>query len=172
MFAVYHHTAGACSGDLNGLVPSLPHMRTYKRVWCEKAQSWYCGFCLTLTLLYMFGACVSVKCGGGCGGTLLGCRSTSPTPCGCWLLVSSWNTTEAFGWGGVGGLLFVNYIVDASIFERRALMIGAHPLGWVLVVGVWCVFLMIICVVWRISCYGHTVDALASGADEGRGNLR
>ena len=111
-------------------------------------------------------------CGGGCGGTLLGCRSTSPTPCGCWLLVTSWNTTEAFGWGGVGGLLFVNYIVDASIFERRALMIGAHPLGWVLVVGVWCVFLMIICVVWRISCYGHTVDALASGADEGRGNLR
>ena len=115
-----------------------------------------------------------VVCGGGCGGTLLGCRSTSPAPCGCWLLVSSWNTTEAGGcwWGGVGGLLFVNYIVDASIFERRALMIGAHPLGWVLVVGVWCVFLMIICVVWRISCYGHTVDALASGADEGRGNLR
>ena len=36
---------------------------------------------------------------------------------------SSRNTTEAGGlWvvGGVGGLLFVNYIVDASIFERRA----------------------------------------------------
>lgn len=41
-----------------------------------------------------------------------------------WVLVvgSSRNTTEASGcwWGGVGGLLFVNYIVDASIFERRA----------------------------------------------------
>ena len=119
--------------------------------------------------------CLWVVCGGGCGGTLLGCRSTSPAS--WWVLVvgSSWNIIEVRGlWvvGGVGGLLFVNYIVDASIFERRALMIGAHPLGWVLVVGVWCVFLMIICVVWRISCYGHTVDALASGADEGRGNLR
>ena len=43
---------------------------------------------------------------------------------GVWLVVvgSSRNTTEASGcwWGGVGGLLFVNYIVDASIFERRA----------------------------------------------------
>ena len=97
-----------------------------------------------------------------------------------WVLVvgSSRNTTEAGGcwWGGVGGLLFVNYIVDASIFERRAQMIAVLlvPLGsgGGVVVGVWCVFLMIICVVWRISCYGHTVDALASGADEGRGNLR
>ena len=46
------------------------------------------------------------------------------------MLVSSWNTTEAGGcwWGGVGGLLFVNYIVDASIFD------AAH-----LVWGVWCV---------------------------------
>ena len=66
--------------------------------------------------------------------------------------------------------------MDASIFERRAQMIAVLlvPLGsgGGVVVGVWCVFLMIICVVWRISCYGHTVDALASGADEGRGNLR
>ena len=60
-----------------------------------------------------------------CGGTLLGCRSTSSAP--WWVLVvgSSWNIIEVRGlWvvGGVGGLLFVNYIVDASIFERRAWM--------------------------------------------------
>ena len=97
-------------------------------------------------------------------------------------MVITWNIIEVRGlWvvGGVGGLLFVNYIVDASIFERRAFYdryLVTVPCCGVLVVGVvvgvWCVFLMIICVVWRISCYGHTVDALASGADEGRGNLR
>ena len=105
------------------------------------------------------------------GGTLLGCRSTSYV---------GWfpgTLSHPLWWVcGVGGLLFVNYIVDASIFERRAQMIAVLlvPLGsgGGVVVGVWCVFLMIICVVWRISCYGHTVDALASGADEGRGNLR
>ena len=46
---------------------------------------------------------------------------------GVWVVVvgSSWNIIEVRGlWvvGGVGGLLFVNYIVDASIFERRAWM--------------------------------------------------
>ena len=97
-----------------------------------------------------------------------------------WVLVvgSSRNTTEASGcwWGGVGGLLFVNYIVDASIFERRASVIVFILFGGGC--GCWCVvcifddYLCFICVVWRISCYGHTVDALASGADEGRGNLR
>ena len=43
-----------------------------------------------------------------------------------WVLVvgSSRNTTEASGcwWGGVGGLLFVNYIVDASIFDAAHLV--------------------------------------------------
>ncbi len=95
---------------------------------------------------------------------------------GCWLHPGTLLKLAVAGGGGVGGLLFVNYIVDASIFERRARMIAVLlvPLGsdGGVVVGVWCVFLMIICVVWRISCYGHTVDALASGADEGRGNLR
>ena len=64
-----------------------------------------------------------VVCVGVRGGTLLGCRSTSSAP--WWVLVvgSSWNIIEVRGlWvvGGVGGLLFVNYIVDVSIFERRA----------------------------------------------------
>ena len=127
--------------------------------------------------------CPWVVCGGGCGGTLLGCRSTSPAPRFGVVVVGFF---LGYRWGplvgvvgGVGGLLFVNYIVDASIFERRAFydcfLVAGFLSGcwwWGVVVGVWCVFLMIICVVWRISCYGHTVDALASGADEGRGNLR
>ena len=54
--------------------------------------------------------CVGVR-----GGTLLGCRSTSYV---------GWfpgTLTHPLWWVcGVGGLLFVNYIVDASIFERRA----------------------------------------------------
>ena len=42
--------------------------------------------------------------------------------CGCWLLVLPGTLLKpaVAGGGGVGGLLFVNYIVDASIFERRA----------------------------------------------------
>ncbi len=53
---------------------------------------------------------------------------------GWWLLVTSWDMTEA-PWcgvvGGVGGLLFVNYIVDASIFERRACALSLWGCGCV-----------------------------------------
>ena len=53
--------------------------------------------------------------------------------CGCWLLVLPGTLLKlaVAGGGGVGGLLFVNYIVDASIFERRAQMAAVLlvPLG-------------------------------------------
>ena len=67
------------------------------------------------------------------GGTLLGCRSTR----WCWLVSRS--TTKLgrlFWWGGAGGLLFVNYIVDASIFD------AAHPVG---VCGVFFDDLFVLC---------------------------
>ena len=59
------------------------------------------------------------------GGTLLGCRSTR----WCWLVSRSMVKLGWLSWWGrAGGLLFVNYIVDASIFD------AVHP-WW----GVWCV---------------------------------
>ena len=74
-----------------------------------------------------------------CGGTLLGCRSTSSARMslvggsvriswvGVWVVVVGYYLEHHYYrcelvMGGVGGLLFVNYIVDASIFERRAWM--------------------------------------------------
>ncbi len=52
------------------------------------------------------------------GGTLLGCRSTRQ----CWLVSRSITRLGWLSWwGGVGGLLFVNYIVDASIFDAAHL---------------------------------------------------
>ena len=55
----------------------------------------------------------------------------------CWLVSRS--TTKLgrlFWWGGAGGLLFVNYIVDASIFD------AAHPVG---VCGVFFDDLFVLC---------------------------
>ena len=57
------------------------------------------------------------------------------------------------GVGGVGGLV-VNCIVDASIFD-----LCAHT-------HVFC------CVCCFVCFFERSVDALASGADEGRGGLR
>ena len=74
-----------------------------------------------------------VVLGWWCGGTLLGCRSTR----WCWLVSRS--TTKLWsvlGGCGVGGLLFVNYIVDASIFD------AAHPVG---VCGVFFDDLFVLC---------------------------
>lgn len=70
-----------------------------------------------------------------CGGTLLGCRSTSPAPLGVVVVGYFLGHHRSPLWvgGGVGGLLFVNYIVDASIFERRAfydLYLVAGALLW------------------------------------------
>ena len=56
---------------------------------------------------------------------------------GCWCFPGHRRDQWLLVVGGVGGLLFVNYIVDASIFERRVSVIGAHPV-WV-GVGCWCV---------------------------------
>ena len=63
---------------------------------------------------------VWVVLGWWCGGTLLGCRSTRQ----CWLVSRGIAKHGRCLCGcGVGGLLFVNYIVDASIFD------AAHPVG-------------------------------------------
>ena len=65
------------------------------------------------------------------GGTLLGCRSTSYVG---WFPGA---LTHPLWWVcGVGGLLFVNYIVDASIFD------AAHPVG---VCGVFFDDLFVLC---------------------------
>ena len=59
-----------------------------------------------------------VVSGWWCGGTLLGCRSTR----WCWLVSRSMVKLGWLSWWGrAGGLLFVNYIVDASIFDAAHL---------------------------------------------------
>lgn len=79
-----------------------------------------------------------------------------------WLLVGGWGL-------GVGGLV-VNCIVGASI--------GAPPCPLVCCWGVWgrascfCLVFDSVCFVVFACFYGRSVDALASGADEGRGGLR
>ena len=45
-------------------------------------------------------------------------------------------------------------------------------LWWVLVVVVFCVSLVAYTILVGVSVLGRMVDALAAGADEGRGNLR
>ena len=76
-----------------------------------------------------------------------------------WVLVvgSSRNTTEAGGcwWGGVGGLLFVNYIVDASIFDAACIWShddhGRGVFGFLVVVVWWvcvvCSLMIVLCCV-------------------------
>ena len=57
-----------------------------------------------------------VVLGWWCGGTLLGCRSTSYVG---WFPGA---LSHPLWWVcGVGGLLFVNYIVDASIFDAACI---------------------------------------------------
>ena len=73
------------------------------------------------------------------------------------------------GCGGVGGLV-VNCIVDASIFVLCGvfLLCASRPGPAALFVvgsGAW--FACVVC-----CFYGRSVDALAPGADEGRGGLR
>ena len=74
------------------------------------------------------------------------------------------------GCGGVGGLV-VNCIVDASIFVLCGVFLlcasrlGPAALSWC--GGFWVWFACVVC-----CFYGRSVDALAPGADEGRGGLR
>ena len=73
------------------------------------------------------------------------------------------------GCGGVGGLV-VNCIVDASIFVLCGvfLLCASRPgLAALFVVGSGAWFACVVC-----CFYGRSVDALAPGADEGRGGLR
>ena len=74
-----------------------------------------------------------VVLGWWCGGTLLGCRSTRRVG---WFPAAPRSPGVFWGGCGVGGLLFVNYIVDASIFD------AAHPVG---VCGVFFDDLFVLC---------------------------
>ena len=86
-------------------------------------------------------------CGGGMLSGFWGSAPWSPGPCSAALC----------GWWGVGvGGLGVNCIVDASIL----LFVFCDRMFLVLL---WC---FVVC------CFERSVDALASGADEGRGGLR
>ena len=91
--------------------------------------------------------------GGVCGvrgGTLLGCRSTSYV---------GWfpgTLTHPLWWVcGVGGLLFVNYIVDASIFDAACIWShddhGRGVFGFLVVVVWWvcvvCSLMIVLCCV-------------------------
>ena len=75
------------------------------------------------------------------------------------------------GCGGVGGLV-VNCIVDASIFVLCGvfLLCASRPGPAALFVVWWVLGVVSACVV--CCFYGRSVDALAPGADEGRGGLR
>ena len=70
----------------------------------------------------------------------------------------------------MGGLV-VNCIVDASIFVLCGVFLlcasrlGPAALSWC--GGFWVWFACVVC-----CFYGRSVDALAPGADEGRGGLR
>ena len=69
-------------------------------------------------------------------------------------------------------VVFVFWIVDASIFEHRLqwLHMSHHDVwGWRCSVFVVLLFLLSVC---ETSYEGHMVDALASRADEGRASLR
>ena len=87
------------------------------------------------------------------GGMLSGSGAVRP---GCGPARRGWSPLFLFGVGlaRVGGLVVI-CIVDASIF-------------------VLCVVIVVV-FVWVVLCvcfFGRSVDALASGADEGRGGLR
>ena len=86
-----------------------------------------------------------------------------------WALLGCSGCLLVVGGLGVGGLV-VNCIVGASI--------GAPPCPLVCCWGVWgrascfCLVFDSVCFVVFACFYGRSVDALASGADEGRGGLR
>ena len=91
-----------------------------------------------------------VVCVGVRGGTLLGCRSTSYVG---WFPGA---LTHPLWWVcGVGGLLFVNYIVDASIFDAACIWShvdhGRGVFGFLVVVVWWvcvvCSLMIVLCCV-------------------------
>ena len=103
-------------------------------------------------------ACACV-CGWGHAVGVWGCVPF--VSCFCFLLLCG-------GCGGVGGLV-VNCIVDASIFVLCGvfLLCASRPGPAAVVVGSGAWFACVVC-----CFYGRSVDALAPGADEGRGGLR
>lgn len=75
--------------------------------------------CCSLTREHLGPSVVLVVSGVWCGGTLLGCRSTRRVG---WFPAASPSADGCLCGCGVGGLLFVNYIVDASIFDAAHLV--------------------------------------------------
>src|SRR5699024_660456 len=96
--------------------------------------------------------------------------------CGC-LLGRSWSCVLLWV-GCVGGCLVVDhgfFIVDASIWTSRLSLLGGVVVFCVIfVLSASCVTRPALPCFWwgGVSVQERMVDALASGADEGRGNLR
>ena len=110
---------------------------------------------------------------GGCPPLLLwgGGGMLSGSGAACPLCPASASSCCVGGCGGVGGLV-VNCIVDASIFVLCGvfLLCASRPGPAALFVVWWGLGRGFACVV--CCFYGRSVDALAPGADEGRGGLR
>ncbi len=90
-----------------------------------------------------------------------------------WAWLGSWPLVLVVVGSGVGGLV-VNCIVGASISApRESLACGAMRLGVCGACFLFCFGLVLFVCFLCVACfYGRSVDALASGADEGRGGLR
>ena len=132
---------------------------------------WVRGGCLPSFCCFLR---VCVGCGGGVGACCRGlglrallCPASASLLVVCCCLFGG----GVGGCGGVGGLV-VNCIVDASIFVLCGVfLLCASRLGPAALFVVWWVLGVVSACV--VCCfYGRSVDALAPGADEGRGGLR